>query len=137
MDYLLQEIGGKSAHRSSCQGRLDDIKQRIAQLELLKSKVYTALDEVEQFRQHKAREVSDMMELPYHLKAVYYYGEEQQYYLRGGRYWKCKNTAEEIIYAIDAKIRMYEDEICSLNSEIASLTAAINDLSNRMSYMEE
>lgn len=137
MDFLLKEIDGKRARQSLCQDRLEDIKQRIAQLELLKGKVYTALNEVEQFRQSKVREVSDMMNLPYNLKAVYRYGEEQQYYLRGGRYWKCKNTAEDIIYEIDAKIRMYESEICSLNSEIVSLTVAINDLSNCMLYMEE
>ena len=137
MDYLSQEMYGKKARRDSCQIKLDDLQQRISQLELLKGKVYAAQDEVEQFRQSKTREVSDMVDLPYNLKSVFGYGEEQQLYLCGGRYRQCRNIAEDIIYEIDAKIRMYEAEIWSLNSEIASLTAAINDLCNRISGMED
>lgn len=137
MDYLSQEIAGKRVRLNSCRGRLDDIQQRISKLELLKEKVHAAQDKVEQFRQSKSREVSDMVELPYNLKAVFRYGEEQQFYLCGGRYRQCRNTAEDIIYEINAKIRMYEEEIWSLNLEIASLTAAINDLSSRISCMED
>lgn len=107
---------------------LENYQQRIEQLELLRYKVNLAMREVKLYQQSKTNDVRVALDMTYHLRGVFGYFQEQYYYLQGTRYCNCVTVSEELTQEINAKIRMHQDEICSIRESIDSLEKSIEDL---------